>query len=146
PAFAGRRDCALRATTGPNSPRVKAQIAVLGGDGVGPEVTAEAVRVLQVVADRHDHEFALAEAPLGGAAIDLAGDPLPPSTLELCLRSDAVLLGAIGGPRWSSPQAPVRPEQGLLRLRRELGVYANLRPVRVQPALSAASSIKGEIL
>jgi 3-isopropylmalate dehydrogenase len=125
---------------------VKATIAVIAGDGVGPEVTAEAVRVLRSVAQRHGHEFDLPEAPFGGAAIDATGDPLPAATLELCRRADAVLLGAIGGPRWSSPQAPVRPEQGLLRLRRELGVYANLRPVTVHPALRPASAIKGEIL
>jgi 3-isopropylmalate dehydrogenase len=125
---------------------VKARIAVIAGDGVGPEVTAEAVRVLRAVAASHDHEFELPEAPFGGAAIDLCGDPLPPATLALCRGADAVLLGAIGGPKWSSPQAPVRPEQGLLRLRRELGVYANLRPVTVHPALRAASAIKAEVL
>ena len=125
---------------------MKATIAVIAGDGVGPEVTAEAVRVLKAVASRHGHEFSLPEAPFGGVAIDLTGDPLPPATLELCRRADAVLLGAIGGPRWSAPQAPVRPEQGLLRLRRELGVYANLRPVNVHPCLRAASTLKSEIL
>jgi 3-isopropylmalate dehydrogenase len=125
---------------------VKARIAVIAGDGVGPEVTAEAVRVLRTVAAKHGHEFELPEAPFGGAAIDRCGDPLPPATLELCRGADAVLLGAIGGPKWSSPQAPVRPEQGLLRLRRELGVYANLRPVTVHPALRAASTIKAEVL
>jgi 3-isopropylmalate dehydrogenase len=125
---------------------VKARIAVIAGDGVGPEVTAEAVRVLQAIAQRYHHDFSLPEAPFGGAAIDLTGDPLPPATLELCRGADAVLLGAIGGPRWSSPQAKVRPEQGLLRLRQELGVYANLRPVSVHPALRAASTLKPEIL
>jgi len=125
---------------------LKARIAVIAGDGVGPEVTAEAVRVLQAIAQRHHHEFNLAEAPFGGVAIDLTGDPLPPATLELCRGADAVLLGAIGGPRWSAPQASVRPEQGLLRLRQELGVYANLRPVSVHPALRAASALKPEIL
>lgn len=101
-------------------------IAVLPGDGVGPEVTDEAVKALRgvVVAD---FEF----APIGGAAIDATGDPLPPDTLALCKRADAVLLGAVGGPKWSDPAAEVRPEQGLLRLRRELGVFANLRPVKV---------------
>src|SRR5882672_4067076 len=109
---------------------MRAGIAVLAGDGIGPEVTAEAVGVLQAVAARYGHEFTLHEAPFGGIAIDESGDPLPPRTLELCLGADAVLLGAIGGPKWASPLATVRPEQGLLRLRRELGVYANLRPVR----------------
>jgi 3-isopropylmalate dehydrogenase len=125
---------------------VKAQLAVIAGDGVGPEVTAEALRVLRAVASRFGHEFALHEAPFGGAAIDLCGDPLPAATLDLCRRSDAVLLGAIGGPQWSSPQATVRPEQGLLRLRRELGVYANLRPVSLHAPLRAASTLRSEIL
>jgi 3-isopropylmalate dehydrogenase len=125
---------------------MKARIAVIAGDGIGPEVTAEAVQVLQAVAARHSHEFELIEAPFGGVAIDLHGDPLPPATLELCLRADAVLLGAIGGPKWSAPQLKVRPEQGLLRLRRELGVYANLRPVSLHPALRDASTLKAEVL
>jgi 3-isopropylmalate dehydrogenase len=125
---------------------VKAGIAVLGGDGIGPEVIAEAIRVLEVVARHYGHEFALHPAAFGGIAIDQFGDPLPPATLKACLDADAVLLGAIGGPKWSAPQAKVRPESGLLRLRRELGVYANLRPVSVHPALRGASSLKPEIL
>jgi 3-isopropylmalate dehydrogenase len=123
---------------------VKARIAVLPGDGIGPEVLAEGVRVLRSVAVKFGHEFELVEWPFGGAAIDACGDPLPSSTLEPCLAADAVLLGAIGGPKWS--QARVPPESGLLRLRRELGVYANLRPVRVHPALRDASSLKPELL
>jgi 3-isopropylmalate dehydrogenase len=125
---------------------VKARIAVIAGDGIGPEVTTEAVRVLRAVAARFNHTLALAELPFGGAAIDLHGDPLPPATLAACREADAVLLGAIGGPKWSSPQARVRPETGLLRLRRELGVYANLRPVSVHPALRAVSTLKPEII
>lgn len=125
---------------------MKASIAVLAGDGIGPDVTTEAVAVLQAVANRYGHEFTLHEAAFGGAAIDMVGDPLPRRTLELCLAAEAVLLGAIGGPKWSSPQAKVRPEQGLLRLRQELGVYANLRPVSVHPALRDASTIKSEVL
>jgi 3-isopropylmalate dehydrogenase len=125
---------------------MKARIAVLGGDGIGPEVTAEAVQVLKLIAKQHDHEFEMQQVPFGGAAIDLTGDPLPAATLDACLKADAVLLGAIGGPKWSSPQAKVRPEQGLLRLRKELGVYANLRPVSVHPALRAASTLKPEVL
>ena len=88
----------------------------------------------------------MSEAPFGGAAIDLGGDPLPDATLRLCLEADAVLLGAIGGPKWSAPTATVRPEQGLLRLREELGVYANLRPVSVFPELAGASTLKPEVL
>jgi 3-isopropylmalate dehydrogenase len=125
---------------------MKAAIAVIAGDGVGPEVTAEAVRALQAVAAARGHEFTLRDAPFGGIAIDQFGDPLPPATLELCRTADAILLGAIGGPRWSAPQAPVRPEQGLLRLRKELGVYANLRPVAVHPSLLDASTLKREVL
>jgi len=125
---------------------MRAVIAVLPGDGIGPEVTAEAAGVLRAVATRYGHEFFLHEAAFGGIAMDQGGDPLPSRTLELCLAADAVLLGAIGGPKWSSPQSRVRPEQGLLRLRRELGVYANLRPVTVHPALRHASTLKAEVI
>ena len=125
---------------------MKARIAVVAGDGIGPEVTAEAVQVLGAIAARFHHEFELIDAPFGGVAIDLHGDPLPPATLQTCLDADAVLLGAIGGPKWSSPQLKVRPEQGLLRLRKELGVYANVRPVSLHPALRDASTLKGEVL
>jgi 3-isopropylmalate dehydrogenase len=125
---------------------MKAHIAVLGGDGIGPEVVAEGLRVLRAVARTHGHELEFAELPFGGAAIDSHGDPLPPETLRVCLRADAVLLGAIGGPKWSSPSAKVRPEQGLLKLRKELGVYANLRPVKLQPSLVNASTLKPEVL
>jgi 3-isopropylmalate dehydrogenase len=125
---------------------VKARIAVLAGDGIGPEVIDEALRVLEAIGRRHGHEFSLDPVPFGGAAIDRQGDPLPPGTLKSCLAADAVLLGAIGGPKWSSPQAKVRPEAGLLRLRQELGVYANLRPVSVHPALRNASSLKPDLL
>ena len=125
---------------------MKAAIAVLAGDGIGPEVIAEAVPVLQRVAERFGHQFALSAAAFGGCAIDQHGEPLPELTLQTCLESDAILLGAIGGPKWSSPQAKVRPESGLLRLRRELGVYANLRPVSVHPELRNASSLKPDII
>jgi 3-isopropylmalate dehydrogenase len=125
---------------------VQAHIAVIAGDGIGPEVTAEAARVLQTIAARFNHQFSLTEAPFGGAAIDRYGEPLPASTLKTCMDCDAVLLGAIGGPKWSTPNTPVRPEAGLLRLRKELGVYANLRPVRVHPDLRSASTLKAEVL
>src|SRR6185295_19982572 len=108
---------------------MKATIAVIAGDGIGPEVVAQGVRVLERVATKFNHDFTLNAAPFGGCAIDLAGDPLPKATLDTCLAADAVLLGAIGGPKWG-PSAPVRPEQGLLRIRRELGLYANLRPIK----------------
>jgi 3-isopropylmalate dehydrogenase len=125
---------------------MKARIAVLGGDGIGPEVVAEGLRVLQAIGQTFGHHFSLSELPFGGVAIDSHGDPLPEATLSACLEADAVLLGAIGGPKWSAPTARVRPEQGLLRLRKELGVYANLRPVKLQPALLSSSTLKPEIL
>lgn len=125
---------------------MKARIAVLGGDGIGPEVTAEAVRVLQAVAAKFGHEFEFAEALIGGAAIDSSGSALPPRTIDACRESAAVLLGAVGGPRWSDPAARVRPEQGLLELRRTLGVFANLRPVKTLPAMLDASPLKPEVI
>ena len=124
---------------------MKAKIAVIAGDGIGPEVVAEGLRVLERVARKFGHDFSTHAAPFGGAAIDLAGDPLPKQTLDECLAADAVLLGAIGGPKWG-PSAKVRPEQGLLRIRRELGVYANLRPIKLHPALRESSVLKPEIL
>ncbi len=125
---------------------MRARIAVLPGDGIGPEVTAEGRACLEAVAQRFGHEFELDELPFGGAAIDAHRDPLPPATLEACRAADAVLLGAIGGPKWAAPDAPLRPETGLLRLRKELGVYANLRPVSVHPALKDAATLKPEVI
>src|SRR5450631_1909400 len=125
---------------------MKARIAVLAGDGIGPEVIAEAERCLRSVGELFAHSFELIAAAFGGVAIDAVAVPLPEETLQLCLRSDAVLLGAVGGPKWSAPGANVRPEQGLLQLRRALGVYANLRPVRVHPALLDASTVKPEVV
>jgi len=119
---------------------------VLPGDGIGPEVTTEAVRALTAVAQRSGHEFHFEEAPFGGAAIDAAGEPLPAQTLALCRRADAVLLGAIGGPKWTDAKPASRPEQGLLALRRALGVFANLRPVKPHPAVFDASPLKPELL
>jgi len=125
---------------------LKANITVIGGDGIGPEVTAEALRVLQRVAQQSGHQLTLTEMPFGGIAIDQHGDPLPARTLQACLSADAVLLGAIGGPKWSTPQTKIRPEAGLLRLRKEMGAYANLRPVTVHPALHGISTLKPEII
>jgi 3-isopropylmalate dehydrogenase len=125
---------------------MNARIAVLAGDGIGPEVTGEATRCLTAVAQLFAHDISLRPFSFGGAAIDAHGDPLPRATLEGCLEADAVLLGAIGGPKWSAPDAPLRPEAGLLRLRRELGTFANLRPVRVHPALTDASTLKAEVI
>ena len=125
---------------------MKANIVVLPGDGIGPEVTAAGVAVLKAVAERSGHEFEFAEHAIGGIAIDTFNDPLPPATLAACKGADAVLLGAVGGPKWSDPNAKLRPEQGLLGLRAALGVYANLRPVRVHPKLTAFSPLKDEKL
>jgi len=125
---------------------MKARIVTLPGDGVGPEVTAAAVAVLQAVARQYGHEFTFDEQLIGGCAIDVTGQPLPAATLDACKQADAVLLGAVGGPKWSDPSAPVRPEQGLLGLRAALGVYANLRPLQVHPALASLSPLKNERL
>ncbi|HEX9108719.1 MAG TPA: 3-isopropylmalate dehydrogenase [Longimicrobiales bacterium] len=125
---------------------MRASIAVLPGDGVGPEVTAQALRALAAVAELRGHELLLQEALIGGAAIDATGEPLPAETVRLCQGADAVLLGAVGGPKWDDPDASVRPEQGLLGIRRELGLFANLRPVRAHPALAAASPLRPEIV
>jgi len=125
---------------------MKATIAVLAGDGIGGEVTAEAVRALERMASRFGHRFEFESALLGGAAIDATGAPLPPETLALAARADAILLGAVGGPKWSDPDAAVRPEQGLLQLRKALGLFANLRPVVPHPAVMHASPIKAELL
>ena len=124
---------------------MRALIAILPGDGIGPEVTAEAQRVLGAVAKLYGHSFELREALVGGTAIDRSGVPLPADTIALCRAADAVLLGAVGGPRWG-PTAPIRPEQGLLALRRALGVFANLRPAAMHPRLAGASPLKPALL
>jgi 3-isopropylmalate dehydrogenase len=124
---------------------VAATIAVLAGDGIGPEVTAEAVLALSAVAAQFGHDFRYQYALLGGAAIDATGEPLPAETLAVCGAADAILLGAVGGPKWSA-DAKVRPEQGLLALRKALGLFANLRPVVPHPAVLDASPIKAELL
>lgn len=125
---------------------MQAVMAVLAGDGIGPEVVAEGVKVLQAVAARFGHTFTLREALIGGCAIDAAGEPLPAETVALCREADAVLLGAVGGPKWDDPQAKVRPEQGLLGIRKALGLFANLRPVQVHPRLIDASPLRPERL
>jgi 3-isopropylmalate dehydrogenase len=125
---------------------IKAQIVVLAGDGIGPEVTHEGVRVLEAVASRYGHEFKFEAHLIGGAAIDATQTALPTATVSACGTADAVLLGAVGGPKWSDPNAKVRPEQGLLAIRKALGLFANLRPVTLHPALLDASPVKPEIL
>lgn len=118
------------------------KIAVLPGDGIGPEITAQAVRVLNALG----LEIEMAQAPVGGAAYDQAGDPLPAETIALCERSDAILFGSVGGPQYDTLPRPMRPEQGLLRLRKHFDLYANLRPAIVYPELAHASSLKSEIV
>jgi 3-isopropylmalate dehydrogenase len=123
---------------------MKANIVVLPGDGIGPEVTAEAVRALEAVAKKAGHSFTFTERLMGGCSIDAHGTALTDEVLAECRAADAVLLGAVGGPKWDDPQAKVRPEQGLLGLRKGLGVFANLRPVAVHPSLIDASPIRPE--
>ncbi len=125
---------------------MEAVIALLPGDGIGPDVIAAAGQVLDTIAGRFDHRFEYREALIGGAAIDAENDPLPAATVECCRAADAVLLGAVGGPKWSDPNAKIRPEQGLLGIRSLLGVYANIRPVKIYAELAGASPLRPEIL
>jgi 3-isopropylmalate dehydrogenase len=125
---------------------VKAKIALLPGDGIGPEVTAQGARVLTEVARQSGHQFEFQSLPMGGNAIDSHGNPLPDETLAACRASDAILLGAVGGPKWDDPNAKTRPEAGLLKIRKELGLFANLRPIAPSRHLLAASPLKPEIV
>ena len=126
---------------------MKLDIAVLSGDGIGPEVTAQAIKALEAVAHSFDHTFIFKDALVGAIAIDKTGNPLPEETLQLCVDTDAVLFGAIGDPKYdNNPSAPVRPEQGLLKLRKELGLYANIRPVKAYDTLIDKSPLKPEII
>ncbi|MBI6119698.1 3-isopropylmalate dehydrogenase [Salegentibacter maritimus] len=124
---------------------MKLKIAVLPGDGIGPEITQQSVKVLKAVADRFDHQFEFEDALVGATAIDLLDNPLPEATLDLCKKSDAVLFGAIGHPKYdNNPDAKVRPEQGLLKLRKGLGLYANIRPVKAYDKLVEQSPLKAD--
>ncbi|MSP11956.1 MAG: 3-isopropylmalate dehydrogenase [Chloroflexi bacterium] len=125
---------------------MQATIARVGGDGIGPDVVAEGVKVLKAVGRLFGHQFEFREGLLGGIAIDQTGVALPPETLALTRRCDAVLLGAVGGPKWSDPRAKQRPEMALLGVRRELALYANIRPVKVYAALINASTLKPEVV
>jgi 3-isopropylmalate dehydrogenase len=125
---------------------MKLRITVLGGDGVGPEVTAEAVRVLRAIADVYAHNFEFDEGLVGGVAIDRAGSPLPSETLDACLASDAVLLGAVGAPQYDKLPREQRPETGLLALRNGLGAYANLRPAIAYEAISDCSPLRADVI
>lgn len=119
------------------------KIAVLAGDGIGPEVIAQAIKVLEAVSDRYKRQFTFCPALVGAAAIDATGDPLPQTTIDTCLQSDAILFGAIGDPKYDNdPNAKVRPEQGLLKLRKTMGLYANIRPVNAYPALLHLSPLR----
>jgi 3-isopropylmalate dehydrogenase len=125
---------------------VTKKILILPGDGIGPEIIAEAVKVLAFLRDGSDLDIAMDEALVGGAAIDATGEPLPDATLDLARQADAVLLGAVGGPKWEPLPIEIRPEKGLLGLRRELGLFANLRPAILYPQLADASSLKPELV
>ena len=122
------------------------KIAVIRGDGIGPEIVEQALLVLNRVAERFSHEFTYTDVDMGGNAIDKWGDPLPPEMLQRCLDSDSVLLGAVGGPKWNDVPGPMRPEKGLLRLRAGMGVYSNNRPAKIWPQLASASPLKQEIV
>ncbi|MEN9879206.1 MAG: 3-isopropylmalate dehydrogenase, partial [Cyanobacteriota bacterium] len=122
------------------------RITLLAGDGIGPEISAVAVALLERVASQQGFSLSFDPQPVGGAAIDAVGEPLPPSTLEACRASDAVLLAAIGGPQYDALPRQLRPESGLLGLRAGLGLFANLRPVKIVPALIDASSLKAEVI
>lgn len=125
---------------------VNARIVLLPGDGIGPEVTAEGRRVLEKVASRFSHTFEFSSHPIGGNAIDDFGDPLPQATLDACKTADAILLGAVGGPKWDDPTAKTRPEAGLLKIRKELGLFANLRPIVALDCLVDSSPLKREVV
>jgi len=125
---------------------VKFNLVVLPGDGIGPEVTAEAVKVLEAISKKFDHSFNLHYGLVGGVAIDETGTALAEDILKTCKNSDAVLLAAVGGPKWDDPKAKVHPEDGLLALRKGLGLFANLRPVKVFPVLVDATNLKPEVI
>lgn len=125
---------------------MKQNIAVIRGDGIGPEIVGQALLVLDEVARMYGHEFTYTDVDMGGCAIDKYGDPLPQSELNKCLASDSVLLGAVGGPKWNDVPGPMRPEKGLLRLRAGMGVYSNNRPAKIWPQLASASPLKQSIV
>lgn len=121
-------------------------IAVIRGDGIGPEIIEQAILVLDAVAEKFGHTFNYLEAPMGGNAYDQFGDPLPDSSLETCLKADSTLLSAVGGPKWDSVDKDKRPEKGLLRLRSGMGLYSNLRPAKIFPELREASPLRPDIV
>ncbi|HIZ64001.1 MAG TPA: 3-isopropylmalate dehydrogenase [Firmicutes bacterium] len=125
---------------------MKKHITVLAGDGIGPEITAGAVEVLKKVAEKFGHEFTFEPLLMGGCAIDACGEPLPAKTVERCLASDSVLLGAVGGPKWDSLPGDKRPEKGLLGIRKAMGLYSNIRPAKLWKALADASPLKKQLV
>lgn len=125
---------------------MKKHIAVLAGDGIGPEITAGAVEVLKKVAEKFGHEFTFEPLLMGGCAIDACGEPLPAKTVERCLASDSVLLGAVGGPKWDSLPGDKRPEKGLLGIRKAMGLYSNIRPAKLWKSLADASPLKKQLV
>ena len=125
---------------------MKATIAVLPGDGIGPEVVTKATELLSAIAEKNGHDFTFVQALIGGIAIDEKGDPLPAETIAVCEAADAILLGAVGGPKWSDPTASVQPERGLLGLRQHFGLFANLRPVKTYPALVEHAPLRADLL
>ena len=132
-------------TPATNTP-LKANIVLLPGDGIGPEIVAQAQRVLETVANSFGHQFEFSSHMIGGISIDTWGDPLPQETIDACRDSDAILLGAVGGPKWDDPSAKTRPEVGLLKIRKELGLFANLRPIRLFDELLDASPLRRDII
>ena len=125
---------------------MKFNLAVLPGDGIGPAVTDEGIKVLRAMGSKWKHEFDLNYGLMGGIAIDQTGEALPADTLKMCRSAQAVLLGAVGGPKWDDPKAKVHPEDGLLALRKGLGLFANLRPVKVYPALVDNTNLKPKVI
>lgn len=125
---------------------MNANIVLLPGDGIGPEIVEQAQRVLTAVAEKFQHTFSFSSHLIGGIAIDESGDPLPQATVDACRASDAVLLGAVGGPKWDDPSAKTRPEAGLLKIRKELGLFANLRPIKLFDELADASPLRRDII
>ncbi|MEC8556485.1 MAG: 3-isopropylmalate dehydrogenase [Planctomycetota bacterium] len=125
---------------------MEARFVLLPGDGIGPEIVSQAKRVLEKVAEKFSHQFAFDECLLGGIAIDQTGEALPQATVDACKASQAILLGAVGGPKWDDPNAKTRPEAGLLAIRKQLGLFANLRPITPFAELLDASPIKREVL
>jgi 3-isopropylmalate dehydrogenase len=126
---------------------MKLKIALLPGDGIGPEVTQQAVKVLDAIADKYEHQFEFTKAIVGGVAIEETGNPLPNETLEICKNANAILFGAIGDPKYdNNPNSKIRPEQGLLKLRKSLGLFANIRPLTTYPSLLHQSNLKESVI